>query len=128
MDKPVLVETDLEVGGVLLNKLDKIDFQVKAALWFYFSDSNEWRLVFASPAVDKKGPKEAYREVQAQLEDLEKRYQLSLQNIALLSPDDNLVKLLKAAIKTGPGVAPIRFAGNTINNVFIEDAYIYRLA
>jgi hypothetical protein len=52
---------------------------------------------------------------------------LSLQNISLVSPNDDLVKLLKAAIKTGPGVSNIRFTGNVINNVFIEDAYIYRV-
>jgi len=124
MDKPTLVDDDMKAGEGLLKKLDGIKFDVKAAFWFYLPELNEWRLIFASPAVDKKGPKEAYETVQSQLQDLK---QLSLQNISLVSPNDNLVKLLKAAIKTGPGVSHIRFTGNVINNVFIEDAYIYRV-
>jgi hypothetical protein len=131
MDKPTLVDADMKAGEALLKKLDKIKFDVKAAFWFYMPDSEEWRLIFASPAVDKKGPKEAYEKVQSQLpelqQELEQDYELSLQNISLVSPNDDLVKLLKTAIKTGPSISHIRFARNVINNVFIEDAYIYRV-
>ena len=131
MVKPTLVDADMKAGEALLSKLDEIKFDVRAAFWFYMPDSEEWRLIFASPAVDKKGPKEAYEKVQSQLpklkEEFEQDYELSLQNISLVSPNDDLVKLLKAAIKTGPEVSNIRFTGNVINNVFIEDAYIYRV-
>ena len=126
MDKPTLVDPDKKAGEALLKKLDGIDFDVKAAFWFYLSEPNEWRLIFASTVVDKKGPKEAYETVQSELENLNERYELSLQNISLISSNDKLVKLLRAAIKTGPGVSNIRFTGNVINSVFIEDAYIYR--
>ena len=110
-------------------KLDEINFEVKGALWFYLSEPKEWRLIFASPAVDKNGPKEAYEKVQSQLEKLKQKqpYELSLDNVSLVSPSDNLIKLLKSAIKTGPGISDIRFTRNVINNVFIEDAYIYRV-
>jgi len=121
----------MKAGEALLSKLDEIKFNVRAAFWFYMPDSEEWRLIFASPAVDKKGPKEAYEKVQSQLpelkEELEQDYELSLQNISVVSPNDDLVKLLKTAVKTGPGVSHIRFARNVIDNVFIEDAYIYRV-
>ena len=131
MVKPTLVDADMKAGEALLSKLDEIKFDVRAAFWFYMPDSEEWRLIFASPAVDKKGPKEAYEKVQSQLpelkEEFEQDYELSLQNISVISPNDDLVKLLKTAIKTGPGVSHIRFARNVINNVFIEDAYIYRV-
>jgi len=131
MVKPTLVDADMKAGEALLKKLDKIKFDVKAAFWFYMPDSEEWRLIFASPAVDKKGPKEAYEKVQSQLpelkEELEQDYELSLQNISVVSPNDDLIKLLKTAVKTGPGVSHIRFARNVIDNVFIEDAYIYRV-
>lgn len=131
MVKPTLVDADMKAGEALLSKLDEIKFDVRAAFWFYIPDSEEWRLIFASPAVDKKGPKEAYEKVQSQLpelrEELEQDYELSLQNISVVGPNDDLVKLLKTAVKTGPGVSHIRFARNVINNVFIEDAYIYRV-
>ena len=132
MDKPTLVDADMMAGEALVKKLDKSDFDIKAAFWFYMSEPDEWRLFLASPLVDEKGPKEAYKKVQAQLPKLKKEftrdYELSLQNISLVSPKDNLITLLKTAVKTGPGISHIRFARNVINNVFIEDAYIYRVA
>ena len=127
MDKPTLVETDLEAGKALLSVLDKSRFSVKAALWFYLSDSNEWRLIFALPLVDRIGPQAAYEKMQSQLQKLDPKYNLALQNISIVSPKENLIMLLKKAIHAGPESSGIRFTRNTINNVFIEDAYIYRM-
>jgi len=127
MDKPTLVDADMKAGEALLNKLDETEFDVKAALWFYMSDPEEWRLILASPIVDSDGPKKAYEKIQSELHGLDQGYELSLQNISLISPSDNLVKVLKSAVKTGKKISHIRFTRNVINGVFIEDAYIYRL-
>jgi hypothetical protein len=90
-------------------------------------DSEEWRLIIASPIVDKDGPKKAYEQVQSQLQEFNGRYNLSLRNIALVSPDDKLIKALRSVVKTGKAISHIRFTKNVINGVFIEDSYIYRL-
>ena len=127
MDKPTLVKTDLEAGKALLSVLDKSRFSVNAAFWFYLSDSNEWRLIFALPLVDRIGPQAAYEKMQSQLQKLNPKYNLALQNISIVSPKENLIMLLKKVIHTGLEPSSIRFTRNTINNVFIEDAYIYRM-
>jgi hypothetical protein len=127
MDKPTLVENDFKVGEALLRALDQAKVEVKAAFWLYLAESNEWRLYLALPDVAQKGPKKAYDVVQMHLEQLRPEG-LSLRNISLVAPDDRLVKLLHSAIQTGPGIVGIRFTGNVINNVLIEDAYIYRVA
>jgi hypothetical protein len=127
MDKPTLVDADIKAGEALLSKLDEIEFDVKAALWFYVQDSEEWRLIIASPIVDKDGPKKAYEKVQLQLQGLNGRYELSLRNISLVSPGDKLIKALESVIRTGKSISHIRFTRNVINGLFIEDAYIYRL-
>jgi hypothetical protein len=127
MDKPTLVDADMKAGEALLSKLDEIEFNVKAALWFYVQDSEEWRLIIASPIVDKDGPKKAYEKVQSQLQELDGRYELSLRNISLVSPGDKLIKALKSVFKLDKAISHIRFTRNVVNGVFIEDAYIYRL-
>ena len=127
MDKPALVDGDMKAGEALLNKLDETEFDVKAALWFYMQDSEEWRLILASPVVDTDGPKKAYEKVQSQLQKLNGRSELTLRNISLVSPSDNLIKALKSVINTGKAISNIRLTRNVINGVFIEDAYIYRL-
>ena len=127
MGKATLVDADMEAGKDLLNKLDGTKFKVKAALWLYMPEPEEWRLILASPTVDVEGPKKAYEAVQSQLQGLGQKDKLSLQDISLVSPRDKLIKALKSVIKTSKAISHIRFTRNVINGLFIEDAYIYRL-
>jgi len=122
-----LVEKDVEEGKRLIEALDNAGFQVRAVLWFYLAESDEWRFVVASPLVERKGPKEAYAFVQTVLAQLLPPSGISLEEISVVSPEYDLIRLLKTAIQTGPGISGIRFTRNTINNTFIEDAYIYRM-
>ncbi len=127
MGKAILVDPDIQAGEQLLKELDQSTLDVRAAFWFYSSDSNEWHLVIASPLLESKGPKEAYGRIQSQLDVLKDGHQLSLQDISLVSPDDKLVKLLRSVVKTKAGISHIRFTHNVVNGVLIEDAHIYRL-
>lgn len=127
MDKTALVEKNIEEGRRLLLALDRTGFRVSAALWFYVDEDEEWRFMVASPVIDEKGPRESYAFVQETLARLSPPSQISLKQISAISPSHDLIRLLRVAIRTGPGVSGIRFTRNTINNVFIEDAYIYRM-
>jgi hypothetical protein len=51
MDKPALVNSDMDAGERLVRGLDEAGLKVTAALWFYMSDSDEWRLMLATPVV-----------------------------------------------------------------------------
>lgn len=127
MVKATLVDADMEAGEKLLRTLDEAGLEVTAAFWFYSSETGEWKLIIACQEVTTDGPKQAYEKVQEHLGKLREQYNISLQNVSLVSPTNDIVKLLGTAIKTGPTVKHIRFTRNVINNVFVEDAYIYRL-
>lgn len=127
MDKTALVERDIEGGERLIVGLDDAGFQVYAAVWFYLSDSDEWRLLLASPFVEKEGPKKAYSFIQSVLKRLSPPSEISLKDISVLSPSHHLIRLLRMAIHTGPGISGIRFTRNVIDNTLIEDTYIYRI-
>ncbi|MBA7490512.1 hypothetical protein ES702_01050 [subsurface metagenome] len=127
MDKTVLVEKYIQEGKRLIEALDKAGFQVEAAMWFYLTDSDEWRLLIASPFVEKNGPKKAYSFIQSVLAQLSPSSEISLKDISVLSPKHHLISLLRIAIRTGPGISGIRFTRNVINSTLIEDAYIYRI-
>jgi hypothetical protein len=45
-----------------------------------------------------------------------------------MDADADLVRLLRVAARTAPGVNRIRFSKNVINGHFIDDALIYRVA
>jgi len=129
MDKTELVEEVIKDGERLIKALDEDKFDVRAAMWFYLTDSNEWRLIIASPFVDKNGPKKSYEFILRELIKLSKRpLAIFLKNVSVISPQDDLISLLRSVIHTGPGISGIRFTRNAINNVLIEDAYIYRMS
>ena len=127
MDKELLVNSDIQAGKKLVEVLDKSKFLLEGALWFYSSESAEWHLLLVTKLVDIIGPKKAYIIVWEALNDLRSEIGFSLERISVLSPKDKLIQLLRKAIRTDKGISEIRFSKNTINGVFIEDAFIYRL-
>jgi hypothetical protein len=127
MDKAILVDKDIKDGESLIRALDRSQFTLSGALWFYFPKAEEWRLMLVSPLVDKIGPQKSYRIIQSVIEDFPSSFGISIINISVISPKSKLIQLLRMAIHTGPGISEIRFSRNTIDNVFIEDALIYRL-
>ena len=127
--KEQLTSAMVEAGAELTKKLDEIGLPLTAALWLFEPEVNEWRLVFASPEVAVRGPREVYDRIRQAIDQLkDKAGAAPLSAIALMDADADLVRLLRVAIKAGSGVNRIRFSKNTINGHFIDDALIYRVA
>lgn len=118
----------IDEGAALLRRLDSDGLGITAALWFYLEPSDTWRFIIASPEVQSQGPKHVYGRIQKTIGS-DTGTRIGLRDIAVVPPNDSLIKLLSLAIKTGPNdTSGIRFDRNTINGQFIQDAYIYRLA
>ncbi len=116
------------IGSDLIRRLDEAGLKVSGALWFYETDSNDWRLIIVSPDVRAKGVKTVYEEVQSVVRATPDDHSIiSLKDISVVDSDDPLISLLKIAIKTDNGISRIRFSRNMINGMLIEDSYIYRL-
>jgi hypothetical protein len=126
LDTEILVSQRFLVGAELVRFLDEHQFDVEAAFWLLESEDAEWRLVLATPLVDHIGPREAYERLRALLEEMPQRV-IAIRDVTLTSPRDSLVRLMKVAIRTGPGVSGIRFSKNTVNGHYFHDAYIYRV-
>lgn len=128
MDNKILVDKYIKEGKMLLKNLDKNKFPVKAALWLYDSNNNNWKYLIATPKVDEKGPLQVYKTIRNYLVHQGENH-ISLNDIRAVSPNDTLISLFKKAIKTDPkSISNIRFTANTIDSHFIDDAYIYRVA
>ncbi|HLF79325.1 MAG TPA: hypothetical protein VJB57_17725 [Dehalococcoidia bacterium] len=127
-----LVDERIRAGADLLQKLDEAGFDVRAAFWLYRAESSDWRLVLATPLFNSLGPKQSYLRLQKTVLEFQDSLDFSLQPVSLreisvVGPEDELVSLLRVAMRTGPGISGIRFTGNTISGTYIDDAYIYRL-
>jgi hypothetical protein len=125
--KEYLTDGMISSGEELTAKLDEIGVPVTAALWFFVPEVNEWRLLFASPEVATKGPRAVYEKIQRAVAELGDAA-VPLSMIGVLDSEADLIRLLKTAIRTGPGISKIRFSKNVINGHFIDDALIYRAA
>jgi hypothetical protein len=128
MVETLLTKEMIATGATLVGKLDERGLQPDAALWLYSPDLQQWKLVIVEVKVGKKGPKEVYRQIQKILrESGGEMGELSLDDVALAKPDAPIISLLRASVRTGPGISGVRFKNNVIDGTLIEDAYIYRL-
>jgi hypothetical protein len=131
MDKKTLVSDDISDGKKLLQILDRSIFKVDSAIWFYFTEFNEWRLILASEYVDNKGPKEAYSYIQKKIETINKKtpIKIKLSDISLMGPDDKLINFLrKLIITTAPKqIAEVRLTDIVLITTPIDDMLIYRI-
>ncbi len=134
MGKTALVEYDLEAGEKLIGKLDQQDFPFVAALWFFDPDAEDWRFIIATELVQTLGPLKTYERLHPFLAEFQEFSHLTAtgltpKNVTVVSPTNDLIRLLASTIQTkpGPDVSHIRFTNNAINGILIEDAYIYRL-
>lgn len=124
-----LTDEMVQSGADLVKQLDARGESPDAALWLYFSDLQEWKLVLAEMKMSSQGPRAVYEAIREALSSMPKELKpLSLELISVAKPDAPLIQLLSSAVQTGPGIGGIRFTNNVINGTVIEDAYIYRLA
>jgi hypothetical protein len=127
-----MVATDLtpelvKAGESLLRELDAENGNVDSALWFYFPEDGNWKLLLSFRDLEREGPKAAYARIQKALSKLEEGKAPALADVGITKPNTPLIGLLKTAVKTGPGISGIRFTNNVINGQLIRDAHIYRL-
>jgi hypothetical protein len=126
MDQTALVDRDIDEGRKLVQALDAEAFPVVAALWYFFSDEDVWRLIIASPKVAVDGPRAAYSEIQKVIRTHE--IHLPLQRISALEPDDPLVTALRIFAPTdgAPYVGGTHLHRTSVGDVFVEGAYVHR--
>jgi len=118
---------DLLVEGQrLLEALERNRFSVVAALWSYFPESMEWRLVIVSPVVERVGPLRAYTRIRRVLTTTNPSL-LTVSDIAAFGPASQDYRNLRDIISS-PGRL---ITGTEVNRiqppVVAEDAYVYQL-
>lgn len=130
MVKTTLVEADLIAGWRLLVALhlpkDRIKiFRIKAAFWLYYGESEEWRLVIATPLVDEEGPLDTYTRLQPILFEIQPA-DLYLQNISVTSSSDPLARAFRKVIipRSNPYA---RLPRSAWGGTYVEGAYLYRV-
>jgi|SRR3989338_2310669 len=124
-----LEDQDVERAKNLLKVMDKTGIKPESFLWYYLSDNQAWRLVISSSKFNNKSISDNYKEFINRFKSNKYVREIGLENVTLVDSSDDLIKLLKTAIKTNPhSISGIKFKSSNINNTYIDDAYIYRLS
>jgi hypothetical protein len=125
--KEVLEKEKIEAGQELLRRLAKTDFKVAAALWLWRIERPRWKLILASPAINKNGIRAAYDKIDEALAGMSQRIpELDLVDIHPLATNKPLIKALRArAKKYHTDMAGERLKEDWIGDVSIDDAYVY---
>jgi hypothetical protein len=127
MDTTTLVENWISEGNRVVEALVTSQVPVDAALWLYFPEAAEWRLVVATPLYDTRGPRASYTRIRSVLSSLTPPTPIRLWDVTVRSPTDELIAALRSANRRGTGVVGQRLRGVVLDGVFIEDAYVYRI-
>ena len=131
MGEETLVESLITDSIQLVGGLDKQGDNPTNALWYFYSEVEEWRLLVAGPAFDTLLPKheaQAYQKV-ARAISLAGLDSLTIAAVKLVRTDDVLLSATKFVLKTPPtGVVRAHFRNNTFNGVFVKEMLVLRAA
>ncbi len=123
MDTVTLVETQIDDGQRLLDRLAEEGIFVRAACWVKPAEEDRWSLYIATPLVDEKGAMEAYRQVLRVLHSLGDVW-LTSSDIKLIGEKHSITQDL-LDLQQHYSVSPFRWS--LLGGMPVEDVYVYSL-
>jgi hypothetical protein len=124
-----LTELAIDSGRELLRRLENHGFRLDTAQWVLSGDLRHWRLLISSLDVTKHGPKKIYSEIDSLLLVEPRIPELSLHDITVVRPDDELVQALRFVMPATnkEKFEVTRFREIRIGNQLIDEVYVYNL-
>jgi hypothetical protein len=124
MDQSTLVENQIDDGRRFVERFGADGNPVQAAFWVKTAEEGLWFLYVASDIVDNAGPASAYRAVHASLRKLDDPW-LASSEIKVVSPSNPIAKDVLKIMARFPGRSAMRYGGNTLGSMAIDQVYIY---
>jgi hypothetical protein len=131
MGQNALVANQVSDAQTLIKKLDIAGTPPKVAMWYFYDDVEQWRLILAIPELDALLPKQeavAYQRVAKVVTSLTLT-SLALSDIKLVRTDFALVKAIQILMRTPPTALVVaHFSDTTLNGIFMKEMIILRSA
>jgi hypothetical protein len=124
MDTELLVDNRIEEGQKLVAELIVAGFDVSIAFWAKTSDEGLWNLFIGSTSVEPSKIGDAYRTLYACLSKTPDSG-LSMSDVKLIEATNPIATDAMAVRRRKPGRLPIRFRGQRLGNLPVEEAYVY---
>ena len=123
-----LSSTMIDAGATLVRHLEREGIRLSAALWSFDAETGRWSLVLGSPDVRTAGPLALYRKAGQQLARMGDPEEVPVYRLEFVDPRSSLTPLPTGSAGMGRGASGRRVTGATIGGVYLEDAYVYKLA
>lgn len=133
MDHAILVNEKIQEGAHLLRAMQHKGVMPKAAMWFYDSDAETWKLIVASEKLDEDYLS-SYRILGGIIRELGLK-NLNVSEVQLTKTSDPLIQGI-ASMQEIERTAPIdfvksrasniyRMTKSRINGIYVDDALVY---
>ena len=129
MGEEALVESQIADTISLVKILEDQGDKPSTIIWYYFPDSDEWRLLLAGPTFDALLPNQEARAYQKIAEALSKAEVISLTigEVKLIKTDYPLLNATRFLIGTPPNaLVRAHFKDNRVNGIFIKEMLVLR--
>ncbi|HVC21110.1 MAG TPA: hypothetical protein VNE16_13610 [Vicinamibacterales bacterium] len=131
MAEETLVESLITDSVKLVEALDRQGDGPSNALWYFFSDAEQWRLLIAGSTFDQLLPKDeaqAYKKIATAIDEADID-SLTIADVKLVRTDDTLLVATKFALRTpSDRVVRAHFRDNTFNGIFVKEMLVLRAA
>lgn len=124
MDTELLVGNRFEDGKRLIAELVRDGFDVAVAFWVKTHDEGLWSLYVGTTAADRQPKGDTYVRVFACLTRIPDP-SIEFSDIKLISPTNPVARAAMAIRDRSPARIPIRFQGERLDKLAIEEAYIF---
>jgi hypothetical protein len=125
MDKTALVGLDVEKGSKILKILDGAGLNIKAALWAFLSDYEDWRLILSSPKFDAE-PRGGYRLYHRALEAAGLPFEETPLTM-IFTTKERFIRELRKKYGKAKRSEGTRIYVQNVGDRFVEEAYVYRV-
>jgi len=131
MGEKTLVDGLTDDTESLVAHLDDSDRQCSLVTWYFYPDSNEWKLLLAGKWLNDFLPNQeavAYQKIAQAITELELS-NLSVSSIKLLGKNNQLIGAISMLVGTGFGpLGHMHFSGTSLNGIYIDEMLIMRSA
>jgi hypothetical protein len=121
----ILVETQVDDGQTLIERLAQEGIPVTAACWLKESDGGFWYLYLASPVVDARGAHWVYRRLLPIVRGMPQPFGIDPSAVKAIETSDPVARAVRDLNRRFPAQRPLRFDADELGGVSVQGGYLY---
>jgi hypothetical protein len=129
VDTTTLVDDLIEDGRKIVEQLPQGGFEVTAAFWLKAAEDGQWYFYIVSPVAERERLSEAYGWLHTLIRTMPPPRWIDPLEVKLIGPSNPIAREVLVIHNRGPGPngCPIRWGGQQLGNIRIDEAYLYPL-